>query len=419
LRPTNWSSVFLMSAIIGALAGYVVTLLFHPSLLPPILRLGSIRQPATILFLGTDVVYNDVGRRKRADRNAFNGRSDTMIVLRLDPYRDTASALSIPRDTQAYISGFGTQKINAANVLGGPRLAMSTVSQLLQLPIDHFLVLNVNGLVKLVDEIGGVTVDVPKRMHYMDWTAKLKIDLEPGLHTLTGNQSMGFVRFRHDGLGDIGRVQRQELFIRAVLDKAMQPESWVHIPRLIEIARAYIYTDMDVGELIQMATFVRAVPKRNQTLAMLPGTFSGTGDWVADPNEVRRIVGRMTGASFVNASRDNVHLAVINASTSSDLGSKLYRWLRAKGYGSVVVKYPQERMKPLRISRIIAQRGNPEDANLVHDDLQDLGEIVNASIGDIQSTVTILAGDDLVSLVASRPVSVRQARARRRFHSRS
>ncbi|MGC5204346.1 LCP family protein, partial [Klebsiella pneumoniae] len=78
------------------------------------------------------------------------------------------------------------QKINSANAIGGPLYAKQTVSDLLDLPIDHYVVLNVHGLVELVNELGGVTVDVPKKMQYMDWTAKLKIDLEPGYHTLTG-----------------------------------------------------------------------------------------------------------------------------------------------------------------------------------------------------------------------------------------
>src|SRR4029077_19223529 len=133
-------------------------------------------------------------------------------------------------------------KINAANALGGPLLAKEVVGKFLDLPIDHYVVLNVQGLVQLVNALGGITVEIPKRMKYMDWTAKLKIDLEPGFHTLTGNQAMGFVRFRHDALGDIGRVQRQQLFIHAVLEKAMQPESWTHLPKLIQIGEQYVQT---------------------------------------------------------------------------------------------------------------------------------------------------------------------------------
>jgi LCP family protein required for cell wall assembly len=320
------------------------------------------------------------------------------MVARLDPYRNTLGVLSVPRDTQVTMPGFGTQKINAANAIGGPNLAMTTVGNLIQLPIDHYVILNVHGLVSLVDELGGITVEIPKKMRYMDWTAKLKIDLEPGFHTLTGNQAMGFVRFRHDALGDIGRVQRQEIFIRAVLDKAMRPESWSHLPKLIEIAQNYISSDMSTNELMQNAAFVRGVPKKNQYLAMLPGQFSGTGDWLADRNDTRRMVARLLGSSFVSSDRERIHVVVINQSSTTNTGMKIARVLRQKGYKWVIVKNAESHVKPIKQSRIIAQLGNTEEADLVRNDLDDLGDVVNASVGDIQSAVTVQAGDDLASL---------------------
>lgn len=128
MRPTNWNKVYVLSAILGILVGYLCALVFSPALLPPLFRLGGLIEPKTILFLGTDVVYNDKDGRKRADKTAFNGRTDTIMVTRLDPYRNSLDVISIPRDTQANIPGFGVQKINAANVLGGPELTLRTVA---------------------------------------------------------------------------------------------------------------------------------------------------------------------------------------------------------------------------------------------------------------------------------------------------
>jgi polyisoprenyl-teichoic acid--peptidoglycan teichoic acid transferase len=391
----NWSSVFISAGLAGVLLGYIATLILKPSLLPPLLRIGSLHEPTNVLFLGTDVVYSEGNRKKKSDKEAFTGRSDTIMLAHLDPYRNTFGVVSIPRDTQAAIPGYGVQKINAANAYGGPDLTVKTVASLLELPVDHYVVLNLHGLVELVDELGGITLEIPKRMRYMDWTAKLKIDLDPGYHTLTGNQAMGFVRFRHDALGDIGRVQRQQIFVRAVLDKAIKPESWSHLPKLIEIADRYIKTDMNMGDLIGIAAFVRAVPKENQFLAMLPGTFSGTGDWLVEGSDIRRMVARLTGASFVTVSRGGLRVAIINASSNDSLGLLLSKKLRAKGYTSVFLKSNDQMLKPLRRSRFIAQRGNPEDAVLVKEDLDDCGDVVSASVGDIESAVTILAGDDL------------------------
>ncbi len=305
------------------------------------------------------------------------------------------------RDTLANIPGYGVQKINAANAYGGPELAMRTVSSLLGITIDHYLILNVHGLVELINELGGITVEIPKTMHYMDWTAKLLIDLSPGFHTLTGNQAMGFVRFRHDALGDIGRVQRQEIFVRALLDKAMHPGAWIHVPRLIAIAQQYIDTDMSVPYMIGAANFMRAVPKNNQYMAMLPGRFSGTGDWVVSANEVQRIVAKILGATFVSAPPHKIKLVVINASSDKNLSSQLYGYLRGKGYDWVLIKYAGKEQAERARTRIIAQRANPEDADQVRSDLNGTGEVLYASVGDIESNVTILAGDDLLPLLST------------------
>lgn len=352
------------------------------------------------MLLGVDVVYSDSGRNLKADKDAFNGRSDTILVGRLDPIANTLRVVSIPRDTVVAIPGHGHQKVNAANALGGAELARATISGFLDMPIDHYVILNVHGLVDLVNELGGVTVEVPKKMQYMDWTAKLKIDLEPGVHTLTGNQAMGFVRFRHDALGDIGRVQRQEIFLRAVLDKALNPTSWPHIPRLLEIAQKYISTDLSLPQMGEMANFVRGVPKSNQLLTMMPGGFSASGDWDVSRSDVRKVVSRMMGANFMETTRGDIRVVIGNSSGTEGMGFKLAHILESKGYRSVSVqKNMLELSDSLKRTRIIAQKANPEDASLVKADLGNIGDVVNASVGDIESSVTIIIGDDLAKKI--------------------
>lgn len=394
--------VFVLCALAGVLAGYFVTLFLKPTLIPPMLRIGFLREPTTVLLMGTDVVYNGKGRRKSADASSFQGRSDTIMVARMDPFSNSFSLLSIPRDTLAYIPDHGRQKINAANAIGGPELTRVTVGNLLQMNIDHYLVLNVRGLVECVDEVGGITINVPKRLKYKDNSAKLNIDLQPGPTTLNGTQAMGFVRFRHDSLGDIGRVQRQEMFIRAALDKAMEAETWSHLPDLINIANKYILTDLNPADMAAMAAFVRAVPKDRQSLVLLPGNFSGTGDWEVDKAEVRRMVAKLSGSTFVDTDRRRLRVTIRNASSDRRMSRKLVNLLHSRGYRSLVIKTAKEDQGPPHATtQIIAQRGNPEDAELVQTDLAGAGEVVNASVGDIESSVTIIIGDDLLSLVSS------------------
>ncbi|MBS1992535.1 MAG: LCP family protein [Cyanobacteria bacterium SZAS LIN-3] len=408
MKPINWPLVILLLAV--ALVGFVYSYLYvsKPQLIPPQLRLASLRQPQTILFLGVDVVYNpQVRGNVKIDRDAFTGRSDTILIGRLDPQLNTLRVLALPRDTQVRVPGYGTQKINAANAIGGPNLALSTVSNFLQMPIDHFVVLNVHGLVDLVDELGGITVEVPKRMQYMDWTAKLKIDIEPGVHTLTGNQAMGFVRFRHDALGDIGRVQRQEIFLRAVLDKALKPDSWSHLPKLLEIAQRYICTDLSVEEMMKMANFVRGVPKSNQVLTMMPGRFSPSGDWQVERSDISKMVARLNGANFVEEDKRNMRVVVQNSSSTKGMGYKVANLLNLKGYRNVQVQGSSLDLEcGVKRTRIVAQKANPEDARLVRNDLGDIGDMVNASVGDIDSSVTVVVGDDLAQIIESSNSSV-------------
>jgi len=382
----------------------------RPNLLPPQLRIASLKDPTTILFLGVDVVYTEQGRRsKKIDKDAFTGRSDTIVVGRFDPIANTIRTISIPRDTQVEIPSNGTQKINAANAIGGPALAKVTVERFLGIPIDHYVVLNVHGLVDLVNELGGVTLEVPKKMAYMDWTAKLKIDLEPGVHTLTGNQAMGFVRFRHDALGDIGRVQRQEIFLRAVLDKAINPTSWPHVPKLLEIAQNYLDSDLSMKDMMGIANFVRGVPKSNQLLTMMPGSFTGSGDWSVARSDVRRMVARLNGANFVESSRDEIRLSIENNSSVEGMGFRLAKIMGIKGYKNVVVlKSNLELSEPVKRTRIFAQKANPEDAGLVKIDLGNIGDIHNVSVGNLDSSVTIIIGDDLAKKIQEQEAAVQQ-----------
>ena len=398
IKKLKWPLIGLLAAIVGWVAisflGSSPDSPFAPvaSRLPQLPFTAALREPTTVLFMGTDVIYSGQGRGLQADHVALNGRSDTMLLTFLNPTHNTISVLHIPRDTQAYVGKFGVQKINSANALGGPDLARSTVAGLLNVPVDHYVVMNIDALVQLVNEMGGVTVDVPKRMSYMDWTAKLKIDLEPGVHTLTGNQAMGFVRFRHDALGDIGRVQRQQIFLNAVARQMLNPKTWPHIPNLMNIAMKNIQTDLTQAQMFEMLNFSRSVPKKNIKFVMLPGQFSPDGNWEANTD------GRMIAAQLANPdqqsawSRKNISITIINASPDKQLGSKLATALRALGYRTCVGADEPEPEK--HQTRIIAQNGNVANADMLKNDLG-VGQVVNASIGDLLSSLTIVAHEDI------------------------
>ena len=190
-------------------------------------------RPVNILVLGIKVLTVDVPHEKHEDLgyhalvNSFTGLSDSMLLLRFDPNRDYVSVLSIPRDTKTVVPGRGVTKINSANYHGGPALAAESVSNLLSdVTIDRYIRVNVQGIEKLIDALGGVNVYVPQDMKYTDHSQHLYINLKKGQQYLDGNKALQFLRFRYDAYGDIGRVQRQQTFMRALVEEALSPKNY-------------------------------------------------------------------------------------------------------------------------------------------------------------------------------------------------
>lgn len=359
----------------------------------PALHFCTLARPTNILLLGTDVVYTGQQRHRDINRNSLNGNSDTIMLAFLNPPQNKAAILHIPRDTEAYVGKFGIRKINSANPLGGPELAKSTVAGLLNVPVDHHIILNIHGLVQLVDELGGITVAVPKKMSYTDWTAKLKIDLQPGIHTLTGNQAMGFVRFRHDGLGDIGRVQRQQIFMQAVARKMSQPGSWMHLPALLDIAHNNVQSDMNQIDLLLALNFLHSLPKEDIKFVLLPGQFAHNGDWIAS-SDGRAIASQCANPDQERASsRRNISVSITSATSDHTLSTKLAQSLRTLGYKTRIARDDKDSLH--KNTQIIVQNGNTANAAMLQQDLGNVGDVVNASVGSLNSSITIVAHDDL------------------------
>ncbi len=174
-------------------------------------------KPQTILVLGSDQRYID-----RKEKNPV--RSDTMLLVRLDPSKEATAVLSIPRDLKAFIPGHGTDKINAAYAVGGPRLAVQTVRRLLGVEINHVVNIDFRGFRRAVDRLGCVYVDVD-RDYFNDNNPPAgggedyaTIDVDPGYQKLCGQRSLDYVRYRHFD-DDFVRAARQQDFLRQAKDQ--------------------------------------------------------------------------------------------------------------------------------------------------------------------------------------------------------
>lgn len=373
-----------------------------------------------ILVLGSD--YNYVrGKRVSEQESGVRSRTDTIMLVGLDPNRQEINILSIPRDTRVFLTGLHYDKINAAMVYGGIDLVKTTVSDLTGVPIDYYMALKVDGLINMVDIIGGVKIYVEKDMYYVDETAHLGINIHKGWKRMNGEQAHQFVRFRKDELGDIGRVQRQQKFIRAVLDQMLVPTSWLKIPELIARLNENIETDIPNEILGQIARLSMSIPKDKIRMVMLPGNFSGSAYqasyWLVNHDAAREVIASLfpdsTLASHALTSQtlpDNQHLdprryrvSVWNGTSNLQVGREVVRRLRAAGFNVWAIrKAPAE--SPT--TRYIAQTGKTEVLPLLQQAIGFEGEKVAASVGDILTEFTVIIGQDLTQKIQSLPPPV-------------
>ncbi len=221
-------------------------------------------------------------------------RSDTILFITVDIDDKNIRVLSLPRDTRVMIPGHGTQKLNHAFAYGGQDLMRATVANYLGEPILYYVIVDYDSFPAFVDMLGGVEVDVPKRMMYVDRAGGLKIDIQPGLQTLDGETALQFVRFRKDALGDIGRIQRQQQFLKAMLKKAYDPRVIIKFPELTAQAMKIFRTDMPTSFALQLAGFIQNEVGREQMIfTTLPGTsptIDGLSYWMGDVRSAKRFL---------------------------------------------------------------------------------------------------------------------------------
>ncbi|MDH7479030.1 MAG: LCP family protein [Syntrophomonadaceae bacterium] len=242
---------------------------------------GGGRDQLNILLLGTD------------ERGMEQARSDTIILANLNLEQNQVTLVSIPRDTRASIPGHGKQKINHAHAFGGPALLTRTVEGLLGVKVDYYLETNFEGFKNLIDQMGGITIDVEKRMY----TPEEGINLKPGLQRLNGHDALAYVRFRHDAMGDIGRVERQQKFISAAYDQFFTLKNLLRAPVLINQALANVKTNMPTSEMLTVARFLKGVDRENIQTLTLPGysqTIDGLSYWIVRDGEMRQMMAMIT-----------------------------------------------------------------------------------------------------------------------------
>jgi polyisoprenyl-teichoic acid--peptidoglycan teichoic acid transferase len=384
------------------------------------LRFSQLTRPVNILVMGMSVLPPDTQNAPAETKNlrylpqvnSFDGLADVMLLIKFDPEKKKLVMLSVPRDTRTEIEGYGIKKINSANTHGGPALTAKTVSNLLDgVGIDRYIRINVLGVGKLIDALGGVTVYVPKDMKYQDDSQHLYINLKAGKQHLNGNQALQLLRFRHDENGDIGRIQRQQMVMRALMDQSLNPTTLAQLPKVLDVVKEHIDTNLTVEELLALVGYGARTNRSNMQMLMVPGRFSEKSEFDASywlPNR-DRIAAMMAENFDVNApheqqSTDPGSLRIAIQDSTGGARSKvraLIRNLEKAGYRNVYVS--KSWGEPLEVTHIVAQQGDGNSAESIRNSLG-FGEVRVESTGNLGSDVTIQLGKDW--LQQTNPVEV-------------
>ena len=357
-------------------------------------------EPVNVLILGVDA---------KDAKNSQGARSDTIMLATFNPMSKQVNVISIPRDTRVVIRGHkGMDKINHAHAYGGPELSMKTVKDLLGVPVHYYVRVDYRALGKIVDDLGGVEVDVSMNMKYTDPTADppLKIDLKKGVQVLDGSKAMQFVRFRKGYADqDLGRIKAQQTFMKALADKLLEPQTIIKLPKIAKTFSSYVDTDMPVATMTAYALKANGVSMNSIQMLTIPGEsklMNGVWYYIPDTNKIQAAMAGMSQETVeskqpVNKIEDlrefksNVTIEVLNGSGITGLATDVSNKLKAEGYNIVNV----DTVKGIKYSQthIYDRKNKMTEAKKIAK-LLDVKDVEKDIYLQAEADVTIIVGSD-------------------------
>ena len=340
--------------------------------------------------------------------------SDTLIFLSYDPQKRFLDIISIPRDTRFSPPGYNFRKINeifayhyrtAKDSHKASRELSHAVELLLgeAVAVPHYLQINYTAFKKIIDYMGGVTVEVTEPMHYDDTAGKLHIHFDPGVHHLDGQQALEYSRYRGPA-GDIGRVFRQQLFFKSTLARWNNPRIIRHIPSIISLIKTEIATDLSWWDIINLTLEAKDFQSRNMRLAQLPGKYGRRGMWDPDFTAIAGLLKTIFPAAITtipaitttetespsSASIDKIRVEVWNAAGKPKLAEEVTWLLRKNGFDVIDYGNFSTRQKKTLIKDI---SGSIEAAQSINEILQ-CGEVITRYENNRFIDVSVIIGED-------------------------
>lgn len=240
------------------------------------------------------------------DTDEYRGiRTDTMMLTNIDLETGEVNILSLPRDLRVEIRG-RMDKLNHAHSYDGPELTVRTVRDFLNIDLEHYVRIDYRAVKEIVDAIGGVEIDVHRRMYYSrpNQNPPLYIDLQPGLQTLNGDEALQFLRWRQnqDGSGyvegDIGRIEAQQRFVEELIKQSLQPKNIIKLPTFINAYWDYVDTNLSLGQMAKTALAANKIDTNKIETATVPGYgeyIEGISYWIYEREETELILGDFFG----------------------------------------------------------------------------------------------------------------------------
>jgi LCP family protein required for cell wall assembly len=311
--------------------------------------------PVTVLVMGLD--YRDW------EEGQGPPRTDTMILLTIDPLTKTAGILNVPRDLWVSIPGFEYGRINTAYPLGisfdipggGPALAMQTIESLLGVPIDYFAIIDFYAFEQFIDELGGIYVDVPEEITVDPIGEHNTVILQPGRQLLDGPTALAYARNRKTEGGDFDRAQRQQDVILAIADRALElgpAQLASRAPALYNELAAGIHTNMSLNDALRLGWLALEIPlntiKRGAIAPPKAVMFGKSPDGSQDvlipvPDQIRLIRDQVfsstnmaspimtTGDERANMEAEGASIVVANGTYMGGLASDTQAYLQSQG----------------------------------------------------------------------------------------
>jgi len=346
-------------------------------------------EPINVLLLGLDAGVIETQKNLPA-------RSDTIMVATLDPEKNWAGVISIPRDSRVSIPGRGIDKINHAHAYGGTDLAIKTVEQLLNIPIHYYVKVDYQGLINVVDILGGVKINVEQDMKYVDKAGGLSINIKAGEQVLFGDKAEEYLRFRDKLTGDLGRIERQQKFIRALADQFFSAGTLLKIPELARVVSENVKTNLSPTQMVYYASLARKLDLGQVPIETLVGVdryIGGISYYVPDTDEISNQLARVLRGIDREANKA-VRIEVLNGNGEAGAASEVARQLSDMGY--TVVRVGNAESFDYEQSEIISSANTPEEVVEAVAAALNVTRILPASDGESSDVdLRVILGQDL------------------------